>query len=527
MPPPDATPEEIGEFWDTHDLADYWDETCEVEVKVNLKPRKRGNKMRDTIRFGDFVEVNPRIRLEKGKEYPYVEMADVTPGNAFVYPMKKRAYKGGGSRFQAGDTLFARITPCLENGKIVRSKHTKNEPCFGSTEFFIFRGKPNVSDSTYIFYLALSSVIRDPAVKSMTGASGRQRAILSSVEDIRIPAYSLAMQRKIAAVLSAYDDLIENNTRRIKILEDMAQTLYREWFVHFRFPGHENVPMIESPLGPIPQGWEIGEFGDIVENVREKVKPGKHLDHLPYVPIDCIPRRSISLMEYKPPSEAKSSLIAFKRNDILFGAMRSYFHKVIFAPFDGITRQTCFVFRSKNLNNYPFDLFTAFQDSTVQYSSNHSTGSTIPYATWDNALAMMPFFRPPDLLIKRFSDVVIPMLDSIQMMLKKNDNLRQTRDHLLPKLISGEIDVSELDININGIQPTKGGTYIPYPLTERLHSDGKILGGKPVIKGTRLAVAFILGLLKQGWSEKDIVENYPSVVHEDIAACRAYQEKVK
>ena len=152
-------------------------------------------------------------------------MADVNPGNGFVLAEKKRVYKGGGSRFQSGDTLFARITPCLENGKIVRCLHTSNGPCFGSTEFFIFRGKPNVSDSTYIFYLALSPMIRDPAVKSMTGASGRQRAILSSVEDIHVPAYSLTTQRKIAVVLSAYDDLIENNTRRIKILEDMAQTV--------------------------------------------------------------------------------------------------------------------------------------------------------------------------------------------------------------------------------------------------------------------------------------------------------------
>ena len=361
--------------------------------------------MKNTIRFGDFVEVNPRIQLEKGKEYPYIEMATVNPGNAIVLPQEKRIYKGGGSRFQSGDTLFARITPCLENGKIARCKHTSNEPCFGSTEFFIFRGKPNVSDSTYVFYLALSPMIRELAVKSMTGASGRQRAMLSSVEDIRVPVLPLSRQRKIAAILSAYDDLIENNTRRIKILEDMAQTLYQEWFVHFRFPGHENVPMIESPLGPIPQGWEIREFGDIVENVKEKMKPGKQLSHLPYVPIDCIPRRSISLAEQKSSSEAKSSLIAFKQNDILFGAMRSYFHKVILAPFDGITRQTCFVLRSKNSCNYPFDLFTSFQDSTVQYSSNRSTGSTIPYATWDHALAMMPIFRPPDALIKQFCDM--------------------------------------------------------------------------------------------------------------------------
>ena len=94
--------------------------------------------MKDTIRFGDFVEVNPRIQLKKGKEYPYVEMADIVPGNAFVFPEKRRVYKSGGSRFQVGDTLFARITPCLENGKIVRLKYTVNQPCFGSTEFFVF-----------------------------------------------------------------------------------------------------------------------------------------------------------------------------------------------------------------------------------------------------------------------------------------------------------------------------------------------------------------------------------------------------
>ena len=260
-------------------------------------------------------------------------------------------------------------------------------------------------------------------------------------------------RHKIAAILSPYDDLIENNTRRIQILEEMAQIIYRQWFVEFQFPGHENVPMVESELGMIPKGWEIGKLGDIVDNIRKTEKPGKHLEPLPYVPIDCISRRSIALMQHKPSREAKSSLIAFKRNDILFGAMRAYFHKVTFAPFDGITRQTCFVLRSKNPNNYPFDLFTIFQDSTVKYASNYSTGSTIPYATWDGALAVMPIIKPPDPLIQQFSNIVTPMFDSIRMMAMKNTNLRKTRDLLRPKLISGELDVSTLNIAINSEIP--------------------------------------------------------------------------
>ena len=339
------------------------------------------------------------------------------------------------------DIVIARTGATTGYAKQIRSSH---QAVFAS---YLVRIRVNPKyDSQYVGFVVESDEYKR-FIQLNLGGAAQPNANAQVLTSFPISLPSLPNQRKIAAVLSAYDDLIENNTRRIKILEDMAQTLYQEWFVHFRFPGHENVPMIESPLGPIPQGWEIREFGDIVENVKEKMKPGKQLSHLPYVPIDCIPRRSISLAEQKSSSEAKSSLIAFKQNDILFGAMRSYFHKVILAPFDGITRQTCFVLRSKNSSNYPFDLFTAFQDSTVQYSSNRSTGSTIPYATWDHALAMMPIFRPPDALIKQFCDVSVPMLDSIRVMLKKNANLCQTRDLLLPKLISGEIDVSELDID--------------------------------------------------------------------------------
>ncbi len=97
----------------------------------------------------------------------------------------------------------------------------------------------------------------------MFGASGRQRADLKVVREIEILAPPPPTQRKIAAILSAYDDLIENNTRRIQILEQMAQAIYREWFVHFRFPGHEDVRMVESELGLIPEGWEVIHIKDL------------------------------------------------------------------------------------------------------------------------------------------------------------------------------------------------------------------------------------------------------------------------
>ncbi len=440
MPSPDATPEEIGESWDTHDLTDYWDKTHEVEFQVNLNDGEKGSRVRDTIRFGDFVEVNPRIRLEKGKEYPYVEMADIIPGNAFVFPEKQRVYKSGGSRFQVGDTLFARITPCLENGKIVRFKYTVNQPCFGSTEFFVFRGKPNVSDSNYVFYLALSPMIRDPAVKSMTGASGRQRAILSSVEDIHVPAYPLPTQRKIA-VLSVYDDLIENNTHRIKILEDMAQTLYQEWFVHFRFPGHENIPMVESSLGLIPDGWEVKSFGEVSLNFDRQRKPlsGKV--------------RSTMQGEYPYYGAAK---VLDHINDYLFDG------RYLLIGEDGsvVTEEGKPVLQLVTgkfwVNNHTHVIQGKAPISTnflYLFMSNvvilgYVTGAAQPKINQQN-LNRIPVILPSQSLLEKFNQIIETNFDKIITLNLKNANLRQTRDLLLPKLISGEIDVSQPDIDID------------------------------------------------------------------------------
>ena len=264
--------------------------------------------------------------------------------------------------------------------------------------------------------------------------------------ELRIPPFPI--QRRVTAILSAYDDLIENNLRRIKILEEMAQALYREWFVKFRFPGHEKVRMVDSPLGEIPEGWEVVPLKAIVECVRQSTRPGEHLSNRHYVPIDCLPKKSLTLLDVKPWQEAKSSLVLFEEGDILFGAMRPYFHKVVFAPFQGVTRTTCFVLRPK-VNHYrAYGGLVAFQEETVAFASAHSRGATIPYAVWDGSLAEMKVVLPGESLLRRFSQVADPILRVMQGMFARVGNLRRTRDLLLPRLISGQIDVSDLDIDV-------------------------------------------------------------------------------
>jgi type I restriction enzyme S subunit len=240
--------------------------------------------------------------------------------------------------------------------------------------------------------------------------------------------------------------LIENSRQRVGVLEDMARTIYREWFVHFRYPGHESVPVVDSLLGPIPEGWVVGALGDLAVEVRDSVKRSDETRSLPYVPIDEMDSRSLTLYRSRPGDDAASSLRMFKEGDILFGAMRAYFHKVCLAPFDGVTRSTCFVLRSSPSWRV-LPLFYLDDDDTVAYASNHSSGSTIPYAKWSGVLSERRVALPPAPLAEAFSDVAEPMLAQARALASQIRTLAALRDLLLPKLVTGQIDVSGIDLD--------------------------------------------------------------------------------
>lgn len=196
------------------------------------------------MKLSEFVDINPRTSLPKGTEAEFVPMEALSPQRRYVRTYPKKKYSGG-AKFINGDTLFARITPCLENGKISQFVSDSNLPAFGSTEYWILRAKEGISDPSYVYYLAKSEVLRRPAEKSMVGASGRQRAQIESVQDIDIGDISLEEQKKIAGALSAYDDLIENNSKRIEKLEAMARMLFNDWYDKFLLTHHESIPVTD------------------------------------------------------------------------------------------------------------------------------------------------------------------------------------------------------------------------------------------------------------------------------------------
>ena len=232
-----------------------------------------GSEWREVV-FSEAIKINPKRKLERGKEYPYIDMKSVEPYTRKISNISTKEYKGSGSRFIKGDTLFARITPSLENGKTAYVRElNKNEVGFGSTEFIVLSNKEEVTDNKYVYYLSRHTEIRDYAIKSMTGTSGRQRVDRTCFDIIKIRIPPIHEQQKIASILSAFDDKIELNNEMNKTLEEIAQVVFKHWFVDFEFPNENGEPykssggeFEDSELGPIPKGWKVSKIKDTCPN---------------------------------------------------------------------------------------------------------------------------------------------------------------------------------------------------------------------------------------------------------------------
>src|SRR5699024_10353421 len=230
----------------------------------------------------EIVEINPRTSLKKGTVAKKVAMEHVKEFTRKISGFEETEFKSG-SKFINNDTLMARITPCLENGKTAYVDILEDdEVAFGSTEFFVLRSKEGKSDSKFIYYLSISEEFRKVAIQSMTGTAGRQRAQKDSLLNYELSVPSLKEQKKIGKILSLYDEKVESNNAIISNLEELAQTLFKRWFVDFEFPNEEGKPykssggkMVESELGMLPEGWEIVRLSDLMDYQGGSQPPSK------------------------------------------------------------------------------------------------------------------------------------------------------------------------------------------------------------------------------------------------------------
>lgn len=381
------------------------------------------------VKLNEIINFNPKETLKKNTVAKYIEMANLQCFSRNILGYEEKEYKGG-TKFRNGDTLLARITPCLENGKTAYINCLeKNEVAFGSTEYIILREKENISDKKFIYYLAISNEFRELAIKSMTGTSGRQRVQTDMLINSEINLPPLETQEKIASILSALDDKIEINNEMNKTLEEMAQTLFKRWFIDFDFPNENGEPyrssggkMLDSELGEIPEGWRIGSLEEIVNissGKRPKVK--KEKDKLHKIPIIG----ANGVMSYTNEFMYNEKLLTIGRVGTL-GVVQKYYDKIW--PSDN-----SLVIKSDYLEMIYFIL------KNVDYKSLNR-GSTQPLITQTDMKNLKIIIGETELILE-FCKIIFKLFDFQRKNQQEINSLTEIRDTLLPKLMSGEVEV--------------------------------------------------------------------------------------
>jgi type I restriction enzyme S subunit len=246
------------------------------------------------------------------------------------------------------------------------------------------------------------------------------------ITGFRFPLPPLPTQRRIASILSAYDDLIENNTRRIAILEEMARRIYEEWFVHFRFPGHEGVKLVETQLGMVPEGWRIGRLDDLMVLQRGFDLPTSARHPGPFPVYAASGQHG-----WHETSKVKGPGVITGRSGSL--------GVVTYAPSDFWPLNTTLWVKDFKLGSPVYCFYVLSAMDLEAFNS----GAAVPTLN-RNDIHGLPTLLPADQALTAFDALVLPMVNLKTTLLSANANLRTQRDLLLPKLISGEIDVSEL-----------------------------------------------------------------------------------
>jgi type I restriction enzyme S subunit len=271
--------------------------------------------------------------------------------------------------------------------------------------------------SKYLYYW-IQSPQGKGIINNSTIGSSQKALTISMLKEISLLLPSLTIQQRIVNILSAYDDLIENNQKQIKLLEEAVMRLYKEWFVNLRFPGYETVKIVDG----VPEGWKRSTFKSLCELIKDSIKLGHINDDISYIGLEHIPRKSICLNKWGSSSDVNSDKYRYQKKDILFGKIRPYFHKVGFAINDGVCSTDAMVFRAKE-NYFGLLLTTAFSDEFVANSyATCREGAKMPRADW-NEMGNYPVLIPHGKTLLVFNSITNDFFDLITNKHKQNHNL--------------------------------------------------------------------------------------------------------
>ncbi|MDQ7827007.1 MAG: restriction endonuclease subunit S [Candidatus Eremiobacteraeota bacterium] len=411
-------------------------------------------KLRDVANIIDSLHKTPDYS-EFG--FPMVRVTDIKEGflsleNALY--VSKEVYEEFSKKHisEKGDIVFSRVG----SYGIASYVNTDNRFCLGQNTVFIL---PNINRR--FFYYSLIAPSTKKQIERLVVGSTQKTISLKSIGEIEFYIPNDNTQTRIASIFSSFDDKIELNRKMNETLEAIARALFKSWFVDFnpvraKMEGRQPAGMDEettalfpdsfeeSELGEIPKGWRVGKLSEIGEHIRRNVQPNKIEPEIPYIALEHMPRFCIALSDWGNSNDLESNKFQFKKGEILFGKLRPYFHKVGVAPVDGICSTDIVVMAPKSEKWFGILLGHVSSNEFVEYTNAGSTGTKMPRTNW-NDMAKFEIVLPPEKLAGVFTENMKPAIKHIIQSIHESRNLAQIRDTLLPKLLSGEIQVREAE----------------------------------------------------------------------------------
>jgi type I restriction enzyme S subunit len=352
---------------------------------------------------------------------------------------------------RVGDVLLTTEAPLGEVAQLADARVALAQ------RLILLRGKPGVLDNTYLKFLMMSVEVQSQLQGRASGTTvvGIKQSELRKIE-LSLPPFDI--QRAIVGVLGALDDKIEQTRRTARALERLARAIFRAWFVDFEpvkakaagataFPSmpqpvFDVLPtrIVDSAIGPVPEGWNVGRLGDIAVQRRDGVQPADIDPETPYIGLEHMPRHSITLTEWEQVGKVTSGKARFREGQILFGKLRPYFHKVGVAPIDGVCSTDIVVMEPKESLWLAVVLGHVSSDAFVAHATACSTGTKMPRSNYRD-MASYKVAIPPKAAAASLVHIVRPMLALLTAGIFEARKLAAMRDYLLPKLLKGEVRV--------------------------------------------------------------------------------------
>lgn len=306
-----------------------------------------------------------------------------------------------------------------------------------------------IGNSTFLYYYLLSPQGKSE-INSIKRGSSVPAIYQSEVKKIKYPVPSLPEQKAIAKILSDLDSKIELNQQMNKTLEEIGKTLFKRWFVDFEFPNEHGKPykssggeMVynEELKKEIPKGWGIDRLDKLISRNKIKIENYDFWKDKTIIDLSNMPQKSISLNQWDLGAKFETNIFELNKFDILYGSIRPYFGKAGVSPINGVVTGSVFSFLPKNQNYYSYIVFLISSIDFIEYTVNYSQGTKMPIISWSDFVNYDCVLPADNKLTNEFNIRLYPLINLIVENIQENNTLAQTRDLLLPKLMSGKIRV--------------------------------------------------------------------------------------